>query len=264
MDHSESNPSIQQTNDGSPTLHSPRFDQHYHNPHGALSESRHVFWQQAQLPERLTESDSLSIFEVGLGSGLNFFMLLNELRALKQTGTPIPDTLQYTAVEAYPIPLDTALNLKFDEVFEYISASDVEELFGSLEPDLNTISFDEIEVYIWANLMESFVPPESVLPFQVIWQDAFSPDANPDLWTDQVFRKLADWSDDSTLMTTYCAAVSARAAMAVGGWKVARAEGALFKREMTIAALEEQLLTNYKRVNEDRLIMRWNRGDFTD
>jgi tRNA U34 5-methylaminomethyl-2-thiouridine-forming methyltransferase MnmC len=259
-------PSVETTKDGSPTLHSPHFDQHYHNPHGALSESRHVFWEMARLPERLSRMEQpQSIFEIGLGSGLNFFMLLNEIRAYRAAGYFVASSLNYTAVEAYPISLETALELKFENVFEHITTKDVEHLFESLEPGMNAITFpDEVDVHIWANLFDSFVPPDTILPFTNIWQDAFSPDTNPDLWTDQVFTALANWSNQTTILTTYCAAVKARAAMAVGGWKLARAEGALFKREMTVAAIEPNLLADFKRVNEERLIMRWNRGDFAE
>jgi tRNA U34 5-methylaminomethyl-2-thiouridine-forming methyltransferase MnmC len=260
----DTQPTISRTDDGSPTLHSARFDQHYHNPKGALSESRHVFWEHARLPKRLTQADTpISIFEVGLGSGLNLFMLLNEIRALKKAGSKIPSSIQYTAVEAFPIPLNTAFQLGFDEVFEHINTKDVEQIFSDLHPGLHTISFDkELQVHLWAGLFDEFVPPEIILPFTTIWQDAFSPDANPDLWTDDVFRKLKRWSAPEVIMTTYCAAVRARAAMCVSGWHVARAEGALFKREMTVAALDESLLSDYKRVNEKRYAQRWADGEF--
>lgn len=263
-DTKNNQPTISTTGDGSPTLHSPRFDQHYHNPKGALSESRHVFWEHADLPARLVQSDTpLSIFEVGLGSGLNFFMLLNEIRSYRAAGKSVAGQIHYTAVEAYPISVETAQALQFDELFEHIQQDDVNRLFSELSPGQHEISFDdEVTAHIWAGFFDEFEPPKSVLPFHVIWQDAFSPDANPDLWTDAVFRKLMDWSAPNVLMTTYCAAVRARAAMAVAGWYVARAEGALYKREMTVAALNEELLAHYKRVNEKRLAERWQAGDF--
>ena len=50
--------------------------------------------------------------------------------------------------------------------------------------------------------------------------------------------------------------------MAVAGWKLAKARGALGKREMTIASLSENNLTDFKRINEERLIERFNNGDF--
>jgi tRNA U34 5-methylaminomethyl-2-thiouridine-forming methyltransferase MnmC len=116
-------------------------------------------------------------------------------------------------------------------------------------------------------LFELFIGPFDQQPepensYQMILFDPFSPDVNPELWTREVFRKLADWSDPDVLLATYGAASSARAAMAAAGWKVARAPGALGKREMTLAALNPEMLSGWKRVNEDRLRERYESGEF--
>lgn len=74
--------------------------------------------------------------------------------------------------------------------------------------------------------------------------------------------KLKSLAKGEAILGTYCAASKARAAMAVAGWKLAKARGALGKREMTIASLSENNLTDFKRINEERLIERFNNGDF--
>ena len=58
------------TSDGSSTLFSPVFDQHYHSIHGAIQESMHVFLRSGleALPE---EKQNIRIFEMGFGTGLN-------------------------------------------------------------------------------------------------------------------------------------------------------------------------------------------------
>ena len=95
-----------------------------------------------------------------------------------------------------------------------------------------------------------------------IFHDAFSPEANEELWTLDVFEKLASVSSSNAVLSTYCAASSARAAMAVAGWKIAKAPGALGKREMTVASLNGEKLEAFKRVNEKRLVERFQAGDF--
>jgi hypothetical protein len=50
--------------------------------------------------------------------------------------------------------------------------------------------------------------------------------------------------------------------MAAGGWFVARAPGALGKREMTLAAPTEARLAGYSRVDEERLVRRLRNGEF--
>ena len=53
-------------------------------------------------------------------------------------------------------------------------------------------------------------------------------------------------------------------ALAKSGWFVAKAPGALGKREMTVASLEKKKISHLKRINEPRLIERYDRGDFSD
>ena len=65
------------TNDGSHTVYSTRFDQHYHNPNGAIAESRYVFFKKSGLLEALTNQQRITILEVGFGTGLNLLVLLD-------------------------------------------------------------------------------------------------------------------------------------------------------------------------------------------
>jgi tRNA U34 5-methylaminomethyl-2-thiouridine-forming methyltransferase MnmC len=74
--------------------------------------------------------------------------------------------------------------------------------------------------------------------------------------------RLKKYSNPNAMLTTYCAASRARGAMAWAGWHVARAPGALGKREMTIASLNPDGLKEFKRVNEERLAKRYVRDDF--
>lgn len=67
--------------DGSHTLYSGRFRQYYHNPNGALSESRHVFFDT---PGWLADYDGerpFHLFEMGFGTGLNLLILLELLKS---------------------------------------------------------------------------------------------------------------------------------------------------------------------------------------
>ncbi|MFO7884188.1 MAG: MnmC family methyltransferase, partial [Desulfobacteraceae bacterium] len=74
--------------------------------------------------------------------------------------------------------------------------------------------------------------------------------------------EIASASAKDAVLTTYSAATSARAAMAVAGWYIARAPGALGKREMTVASKNPDKLSHLKRVDEERLARRFHDGDF--
>ncbi|MEX2573844.1 MAG: MnmC family methyltransferase, partial [Balneolaceae bacterium] len=136
-------------------------------------------------------------------------------------------------------------------------------IFQDLKPGFNEIRIHpNITLELFVGLFEQV--PDTGDRFHSIFFDPFSPDVNPELWTPDVFRKLASVSDTDVLLSTYGAASKARAAMAAAGWSVARAPGALGKREMTLAALNPARLSGWKRLDETRLSERYQKGEFDE
>ncbi|MGM0745924.1 tRNA (5-methylaminomethyl-2-thiouridine)(34)-methyltransferase MnmD [Rhodohalobacter sp.] len=257
MSEEDQKPRISETKDGSTTLYSPVFDQHYHNPNGAVAESKIVFFETPGLLQALQEQNHIAIFEMGFGTGLNFILLKSYLDALEN-----PPKVDLYSVEAFPVDPDTATQFDFgEELNQQHPAELLHSIFSDAKPGTNSF---QITDYLTLNL---FIGPfnDSPKPDQSIdyfFHDPFSPDVNAELWKPDVFRKLKAYADESAVLATYCAASSARAAMAVAGWKLSRAPGALGKREMTLASLDEKNLVGFKRVNELRLVERYHQGDF--
>ena len=251
---------VKPTKDGSTTLFSKKFDQHYHNPNGAVAESRHVFFETPGVLAALKRQDFITIFETGFGTGMNLLLVLEYLEK-----TESPPAVIFNSVEAFPISPKTAAELNFgNNTFLNSSKHILSDIFGSLIPGLNQF---ELSTHLTFNLFAGFFDElfeQNAVSGQAdfIFHDPFSPDANPDLWTIEVFKNLASVSKPDTVLSTYCAATSARAAMAAADWYVARAPGAVGKREMTVASRSSDKLANFKRVNEKRLIERLERGDF--
>ncbi|MCC5908541.1 MAG: tRNA (5-methylaminomethyl-2-thiouridine)(34)-methyltransferase MnmD [Balneolaceae bacterium] len=251
---------IKPTKDGSTTLFSKKFDQHYHNPNGAVAESRHVFFETPGVPAALKCQDFITIFETGFGTGMNLLLVLEYL---EKTGSP--PAVIFNSVEAFPVSPEIAAQFDFgNNTFLNSSRQILSDIFGELQPGLNQFKVsNHLTFNLFAGFFDELFEQNAVSgKADFIFHDPFSPDANPDLWTVEVFKKLASLSKPDTVLSTYCAATSARAAMAAAGWYVARAPGALGKREMTVASLTSDKLVNFKRVSEKRLIERLERGDF--
>ncbi|WP_103665453.1 tRNA (5-methylaminomethyl-2-thiouridine)(34)-methyltransferase MnmD [Gracilimonas amylolytica] len=250
---------IHTTKDGSSTLFSEKFDQYYHNPNGAASESLYVFFEQSGLFRSLEKSDSLTVLEIGFGTGLNFLLLADHLKQ-----NHIQTSVDFYSVEAYPISKETATDINFtDHISDPEITDALPQIFDSLKPGMNTFQpFDDLELslHLFNGFFEDFNP--SKLSADFIFHDAFSPEVNAELWSDETFNKLAGYSHSDTILTTYCAASKARAAMCVANWYVAKTRGALGKREMTIASRSEEKLNDFKRLNESRLAERYLNGDF--
>ncbi|MBD3616488.1 MAG: tRNA (5-methylaminomethyl-2-thiouridine)(34)-methyltransferase MnmD [Gracilimonas sp.] len=252
-------PKIHPTKDGSSTLYSEQFSQYYHNPNGAATESLHVFFESSGLNEYLETATSLTILEIGFGTGLNFLLLLD---ILKQRGSKIP--VKFYSIEAFPVSAETADEFDFSGHINHQELNDVlPDIFKNLQPGINhkkPVGEVDAELNLFIGKFEAFKPDELQADF--IFHDPFSPEVNEELWTDEVFKKLRTFSKPTTVLATYCAASKARGAMCASNWHVARATGALGKREMTLASPSKEKLKQFKRVDEKRLKNRYLNNDF--
>ncbi len=260
MSKNKNSISVQPTKDGSTTLYSSRFNQHYHNPNRAVAESRHVFFDTPRLPDAINQKKALNIFETGFGTGLNLLLLIQYLKQQKNT----PEVMFYS-VEAFPVEAAMARRFDFGDNPELNQSKELlHRIFETLKPGLNQIQISEqLTLKLYSGFFDELFDSETISgKFDFYFHDPFSPKANPELWMPEVFKKLASVAHQNAVLSTYCAATVARAAMAVAGWNLARAHGALGKREMTVASLNPEQLEPFKRINEKRLIERFDRGDF--
>lgn len=251
------NPEIATTRDGSHTLFSHRFNQHYHNPNGAVAESKHNFFEVNGLYWRLEETEPLTVLEVGFGTGLNLLLMLDAL-----SGPDAKASVHYYTIEAWPIDAETALKFNYGKYIAYPELNgNIIEIFDSLEEGENHFDLSsQLKATVFHGFFNDF--PEQNLNANFIFHDAFSPEVNEELWTGKTFKKLAGLSSPDVVMTTYSAASKAKGAMAWAGWKLAKTQGALGKREMTVAALDAKKLEGLERVDEERLAKRYEEDDF--
>ncbi len=105
------------TSDGSKTIHIVDWDEQYHSKHGAIQEAYHVFIKSGL---SLFRDRSLSILEIGFGTGLNCLITLLEAQKLNLD-------IQYTGVEAYPITSEEL------EQLNYISELKADALTGEFQ-----------------------------------------------------------------------------------------------------------------------------------
>ncbi|MDR8393056.1 tRNA (5-methylaminomethyl-2-thiouridine)(34)-methyltransferase MnmD [Aliifodinibius sp. S!AR15-10] len=255
--HRSQPPKLQTTDDGSHTLYSVQFDQHYHNPNGAVAESRHNFFEKNGLQASLPEAKSITILEIGFGTGLNLLLLLDEY--LKSESKC---KIDFYSVEGFPVHAKTARNFNYAEFLEHPELVEkLPSIFGNLQRGMNQFELlPNVTLHLFIGMFEAFQPDE--LQADYIFHDPFSPDVNEALWTKGTFKKLASWSSPDVILTTYSAASKARGAMAAAGWKIGRERGALGKREMSVASLNPDKLSHLKRVNENRLAHRYEINDF--
>jgi tRNA U34 5-methylaminomethyl-2-thiouridine-forming methyltransferase MnmC len=212
------------TGDGSHTLFVPRLKEHYHSTFGAIRESKHIFIDSGLL--YFPDHSELNIFEVGFGTGLN--TLLTILEAERHT-----IKVNYLTIE--PEPLGEAIYMQLN--YPYILG-----LQSSLQPfkaiheapfvkkTFITPGFSLTKMK--GKLESNILSPGS---FDLVYFDAFSPEVQPELWTEKIFRKLSDGMKSGGILVTYSAKGSVSRALKTAGFKVEKLPGPPGKREFTRA-----------------------------
>ena len=183
-------PEIEPTDDGSQTLRHPLFGETYHSVRGAEGEARHVYID-AGFHYILEANDrfrakagngadrktapvaTLRIFEMGFGSGLNAWLTA---RAAAGTGRRV----EYVALEHYPVAMGTVQGLGYaaDPLFEALHQAPWNEAVPATE----SFSLKKVAASLLNYRFDT--------TFDLVYFDAFAPDAQPELWTREVFAKL--------------------------------------------------------------------------
>lgn len=215
------------TQDGSHTLISGAFGVSYHSRYGAIRESMHVFLDAGLFP-LLLEKKSLSIFEMGLGTGLN--VLLTFLASREHHFK----VSRYEAIEAFPLALEQVGALNYPAQLR-LSPADREvflQLHACPPEELQRLSAD---FYFCKKLttLEAYVPSQQ---FDLIYYDAFAPSAQPDLWTSAALGKMYDALLPGGVLVTYCAKGEVKRSLRALGFEVESLPGPPGKREMIRAS----------------------------
>lgn len=211
------------TEDGSHSLALPQLNVTYHSVHGAIQESKHVFIE-AGLKCFLNQStpQPLTIFEMGLGTGLNAFLTAIEAEKHHRK-------IGYTAVELFPVSIGETRTLNYPQQLGH------EELFKKIqECDWN----EEILISEFFTLRKentSLLSYTTAQQYNLIYYDAFAPNAQAELWTKEVFEKLFSMLVEKGILVTYCSKGDVRRAMIAAGFKIEKLKGAPGKREMSRA-----------------------------
>jgi tRNA U34 5-methylaminomethyl-2-thiouridine-forming methyltransferase MnmC len=222
------------TDDGSHTLYVPDLKEHYHSHFGALAESNHVFIHSGlAFAEHPTP---VNLFEAGFGTGLNAFLSLAFAEKMKIR-------IRYTAVEPEPLgpELWRRLNYPLIPGFEEFS-EDFLRMHEMPEGEEGRITPHFTLTKLRVTLEEAELPDGE---FGLVYFDAFGPDVQPELWTEDIFRKIAKIMKLGGVLVTYSAKGSVRRALKASGFAVEKLPGPPGKREITRAVKKVQS-TKYK------------------
>jgi tRNA U34 5-methylaminomethyl-2-thiouridine-forming methyltransferase MnmC len=91
------------------------------------------------------------------------------------------------------------------------------------------------DIVEWLNSQQSTVDGQQLVDnglYDVVYFDAFSPDAQPELWSEEVFGNVYALMKEGGVLMTYCAKGDVRRAMLAAGFGVEKLQGPPGKRHI--------------------------------
>jgi tRNA U34 5-methylaminomethyl-2-thiouridine-forming methyltransferase MnmC len=211
------------TGDGSTTLFVRELNEHYHSTFGAITESGVVFID-AGLKPVLQNSSSVNLLEVGFGTGLN---------ALLSFDAAAGKTIHYTTIEAFPVDQNLIEVLNFTDFLTSESAGRIFGLLHQVPWETEQIIADHFFITKRHSKIEAVILPDG--HYDLVYFDAFGPDVQPELWTEEIFMKIGKSMKTGGILTTYSAKGQIRRNLQSAGFTVEKLPGPPGKRHITRA-----------------------------
>ncbi len=209
------------TEDGSHSIYVPELDEHYHSVRGAITESRHVFIEAGL--KQLKKKD-IRILEMGFGTGLNALLTLAE-------ANQSDISFNYTGIEKYPLDKEITDSLNFESLIDHIAA-------GTLKLIHESPWHQEVMItpqFILKKIQCDIHQMERIDEFDLVYFDAFAPEKQPELWTEDLFSKIFLSMKSNSILTTYSSKGTIRRNLKAAGFLVEKIPGPPGKREITRA-----------------------------
>lgn len=217
------------TTDGSNTLYSKKYNQHYHNiDDGAINESlnKHVI----PCLDFHKNSKELNILDICFGIGYNTL-----------------STVYYVLKENLDIKLNIYSPELDGELIESLKDFDYPKEFKEIEKltniikELSTKKYYEDErfkISLYVGDARKYIKSFEKDFFNVVYQDAFSSEVNMELWTKEYFDDVYKASNENVVMTSYSVATPVRLSMYKAGFEIY--EHRPVKRKITLAFKQKQ------------------------
>lgn len=223
---------------GTPILTSKSFKDIYFSPEDGLGEARHVFLKGAALLRSWRASKDFTIAETGFGTGLNFLSVWDLWRNTPEDKRP--ERLDFISFEAFPLAADIAEKAltPFEDIRPLSKA--LIDNWPTRARLLQHRSFEEGAIHLHL-VMDDILAGLQAHAFKAdAWfLDGFAPSQNEAMWSDEVFKAIAEHSAPKARLATFSAAGFVKRALQHNGFIVEKITGFGRKREQITAQFDE-------------------------
>jgi tRNA U34 5-methylaminomethyl-2-thiouridine-forming methyltransferase MnmC len=208
---------ILKTTDGSNTIYIPEMDETYHSHHGALAESKHIFIKTGL---KHIDKKIINVFEVGFGTGLN---------AILTCLAGDDKRINYDTIELYPVSADLIDQVEYKALFK----GDEQALFSQIHDckwEEKVSITDQFNIH---KIEADFTNYNYQSKYDLIYFDAFAPNKQEEMWTEELLQKLYDACNEGAVLVTYCVRGTVKRALKKVGFQIKKMPGPVDgKREM--------------------------------
>lgn len=212
-----------ETSDGSLSAHSSQYDEDFHSSMGARTEAEELYMGVSGFRDRVNKAggDTLAVLDVGLGLGYNALTTISHW-----WDAAAPFNLHILSLEQEA----ELVEMLIDQQAPWLPspAAAWQEVLQAFRPGTKggytaIVSHPRHgEVRLQWNIVVGDARQQDLSvfgeDFDYIWQDAFSPQKNPELWSVEWFEKLAQVSHPETCLVTYSVARLVRDHLEAAGW----------------------------------------------
>ena len=220
-------------------LFAPGYGDIYASRSSAWGQAQAVFIEGCELPARAPDLPCIRLLETGFGLGVNF---LATWAWMQQTACP--SRLRYVAIEKHPFTardLGAALTIALQSAPATLVdplqrlADQLLAAWPPLIPGFHTIAFDDQVTLTLA--FGDITPMLSSVQgvFDAFYLDGFAPDRNPEMWSEDTLKKIADLAAPGARLSSWCVAGAVRRSLAKAGFSISKREGFGEKRDRLFA-----------------------------
>jgi len=223
------------TNDDTFTLKSLEYNECYHSSEGAL---RETYYKHVSVMVDIAKDidDEIRILDICFGLGYNTFVsILNR---------PKNKRLKIFSPELDLDLIRSLKNFKYPKEFEKIR-----DIIKKVSENLY-YKDEFVEIEVANENARDYV--KKLKNIHIVYQDAFSPKVNKELWTIEYFRDLKNILNKNGVITTYSVATPVRCALYKLGFKLFTHKYDII-RKGTIASLRD---LDYPKVNFEEKLKR--------
>jgi tRNA U34 5-methylaminomethyl-2-thiouridine-forming methyltransferase MnmC len=206
------------THDGSHTVYHPGTDDHFHSIYGAVSESIHVYINAGF---RYHPSQDVRMLEVGFGTGLNVLLTIKQAWSDRRK-------VRYDSIDKFILPCEITDSLNYSGLIENIN----QEWFGLIHSLSWNIDHDITDFFCLKKILADIHETDLTGKYDIVYFDAFGPDKQPDMWNEEIYRKIFNAMNPGGILTTYSSKGEVRRGLQHCGFIVEKLPGAHGKREM--------------------------------